>query len=238
MVDLGNMPPERHRRPIHGPTGERRLDSLSLGHRRASVSFSPQGTFSARYGLNVREGDAADAPEFLDRLRAGDARAFEELVASHQHRVFGVALRMLGGAAEAEEVAQEAFLRAHRSLGEFRGDAKLSTWLYTIVSRLCLNRLASGDRRAVRHGEDALLRVADEGGGPEVHAERGELEGALHRAIAELPEERRVVIILRDLEGLSYEEIAVALGLELGTVRSRLHRARMDLKDKLERFLP
>jgi RNA polymerase sigma-70 factor (ECF subfamily) len=186
----------------------------------------------------VREGDAADAPGFLERLRAGDARAFEELVASHQHRVFGVALRMLGSAAEAEEIAQEAFLRAHRSLPEFRGDAKLSTWLYAIVSRLCLNRLVSGDRKAVRHGEEVLLRVADPRGGPEAGAERGELESALHRAIAELSEERRVVVILRDLEGLSYEEIAAALGLELGTVRSRLHRARMDLKDKLERFLP
>lgn len=186
----------------------------------------------------MREGDAADAPDFLERLRAGDARAFEEFVATYQHRVFGVALRMLGGAAEAEEVAQEAFLRAHRSLGEFRGDARLSTWLYIIVSRLCLNRLASGDRRAVRHGEEILLRVADEGGGPAAQAERGELEEALHRAIAELAEERRVVIILRDLEGLSYEEIALALGLEPGTVRSRLHRARMELKDKLERFLP
>jgi len=181
----------------------------------------------------VREGDAADAPEFLNRLRAGDARAFEELVAFHQHRVFGVALRMLGSAAEAEEVAQEAFIRAHRSLGEFRGDAKLSTWLYTIVSRLCLNRLASGDRKTVRHGEEILLRVPDEGGGPEVHAERGELEVALHRAIAELPEERRAVIVLRDFEGLAYEEIAQALRLELGTVRSRLHRARMEMRARL-----
>jgi RNA polymerase sigma-70 factor, ECF subfamily len=186
----------------------------------------------------VREGDAVDAPDFLDRLRAGDARAFEELVASHQHRVFGVALRMLGIAAEAEEIAQEAFLRAHRSLGEFRGDARLSTWLYAIVSRLCLNRLASGDRRAVRHGEDILRRVADERGGPEARAERGELDAALHRAIAELPEERRVVIILRDVEGLAYEEIARALDVELGTVRSRLHRARMEIREKLERFLP
>jgi len=186
----------------------------------------------------VREGDAADAPELLERLRAGDARAFEELVTTHQHRVFGVALRMLGSAAEAEEVAQETFIRAHRSLAEFRGDARLSTWLYTIVSRLCLNRLASGDRRAVRGGEEILLRVADERGGPDAGAERGELEAALHRAIAELPEERRVVIVLRDLEGLSYEEIAQALSLELGTVRSRLHRARTDLRDKLERFLP
>ena len=197
-----------------------------------------RGTFASRYGLTVREGDAADAPLFLERLRAGDAQAFEELVASHQHRVFGVALRMLGSAAEAEEIAQEAFLRAHRSLPEFRGDARLSTWLYAIVSRLCLNRLASGDRKAVRHGEEILLRVADPRGGPDAGAERGELEAALHRAIAELSEERRVVVILRDLEGLSYEDIAVALGIELGTVRSRLHRARLDLKDKLERFLP
>jgi RNA polymerase sigma-70 factor (ECF subfamily) len=186
----------------------------------------------------VREGDAADAPDFLERLRAGDARAFEELVATHQHRVFGVALRMLGSAAEAEEAAQEAFLRAHRSLPEFRGEAKLSTWLYAIVSRLCLNRLAMGDRRAVRHGEEILLRVADPHGGPDTGAERGEMEAALHRAIAELDEDRRVVVILRDLEGLSYEEIASALGIELGTVRSRLHRARMDLKGKMERFLP
>jgi len=166
-----------------------------------------RGTFTARYGLSVREGDAAAGPDFLDRLRAGDARAVEEFVATHQHRVFSMALRMLGAAAEAEEVAQEAFLRAHRSLGEFRGEARLSTWLYTIVSRLCLNRLASGDRRAVRHGEEILLRVADKGGGPAAQAERGELEEALHRAIAELAEERRVVIILRDLEGLSYEEM-------------------------------
>ena len=186
----------------------------------------------------MREGDAADAPQFLERLRAGDARAFEALVTTHQHRVFGVALRMLGNAAEAEEIAQEAFLRAHRSLPEFRGDSRLSTWLYAIVSRLCLSRLASSDRRVVADSEEILLRIADPRGGPEVGAERGELESALHRAIAELAEERRVVVILRDLEGLSYEEIASALSLELGTVRSRLHRARMDLKDKLERFLP
>ena len=181
--------------------------------------------------------DGADNPAFLDRLRSGDARAFEELVVSHQHRVFGVALRMLDNAAEAEEIAQETFLRAHGSLAEFRGDSRLSTWLYAIVSRLCLNRLASADRRTARSGDEVLLRVPDGGTGPEASAERGELEAALRRAIADLPEERRVVVILRDLEGLAYEEIARTLGLELGTVRSRLHRARMDLKDKMERFL-
>lgn len=157
---------------------------------------------------------------------------------TYQHRVFGVALRMLGNAAEAEEVAQEAFVRAHRALSEFRGDAKLSTWLYAITSRLCLNRLASGERRLVRQGEDALLRLSDAGPHPDAALERHELETALGRAIAELPEDRRIVVVLRDVEGLSYEEIAQVLELELGTVRSRLHRARADLKEKLERFLP
>jgi RNA polymerase sigma-70 factor, ECF subfamily len=186
----------------------------------------------------VREAEAGDAPRFLDRLRAGDAPAFEELVMTYQHRVFGVALRMLGNRGEAEEVAQEAFVRAHRALGDFRGDAKLSTWLYAITSRLCLNRLASGERRLTRQGEDALLRLSDAGPRPDAALERRELETALGRAIAELPEDRRIVVVLRDLEGLSYEEIAQVLELELGTVRSRLHRARADLKEKLERFLP
>jgi RNA polymerase sigma-70 factor (ECF subfamily) len=186
----------------------------------------------------VREAEAGDAPRFLDRLRAGDAPAFEELVMTYQHRVFGVALRMLGNRAEAEDVAQEAFVRAHRALGAFRGDAKLSTWLYAITSRLCLNRLASGERRMARQGDDALLRLSDAGPRPDAALERRELETALGRAIAELPEDRRIVVVLRDLEGLSYEEIAQVLELELGTVRSRLHRARAELKEKLERFLP
>jgi RNA polymerase sigma factor (sigma-70 family) len=192
----------------------------------------------ARYGLTVRDEAGGDRKEFVARLRAGEPKAFEELVATYQHRVFGVALRMLRNAAEAEEVAQEAFLRAHRALADFRGDAKLSTWLYAIVSRLCLTRLGSGERRMARQGEETLMRLANSEGDPSDALERGEVEAALHRAIAELPEDRRIVVVLRDLEGLSYEEIAQALDLELGTVRSRLHRARMDLKDKMERFLP
>ena len=161
-----------------------------------------------------------DESHLVEAVRRGDPRAFEDLVGAYQHRVFGVALRMLGNRAEAEEVAQEVFLRVHKAIDGFRGEAKLSTWLYAIASRLCLNRLASGRP------------------GPGDELERSELEAALHGAIAELPEERRIVVVLRDLEGLAYEEIAAALELELGTVRSRLHRARMDLKAKLERFLP
>jgi RNA polymerase sigma-70 factor (ECF subfamily) len=183
-------------------------------------------------------GRPADEAQLVDRLREGDPRAFEELVIAYQHRVFGVALRMLGSRAEAEEAAQEVFLRAHRAMADFRGDAKLSTWLYAIASRLCMNRLASGERRLLREGEETLARIPSGHASPADELERSERDAALHRAIAELSDERRMVVVLRDLEGLSYEEIASALDLELGTVRSRLHRARMDLKEKLERFLP
>ena len=186
----------------------------------------------------VAEPAGGDSAEFVSRLRTGDPRAFEELVRTQQHRVYGLALRMLGNAAEAQDVAQEAFLRAHRGLADFRGDARLSTWLYSIVSRLCLNRLAGSERRLARHGDETLARLADASPRPDQALERGELEEALHRAITELPEERRIVVVLRDVEGLAYEEIAEVLTLPVGTVRSRLHRARLDLKEKLERFLP
>jgi len=209
--------------------------TVLLGAGRGMLSLP--GTFLARYGPTVH-GGAGDAPEFLDRLRAGEAGAFEDFVRTYQHRVFGVALRMLGNAAEAEEIAQEVFLRAHRGLAEFRGDARLSTWLYAIGSRLCLTRLGSSERGMLRQGEETLTRLPHDAVGPDAAFEQSELQAALHRAIAELPDDRRIVVVLRDLEGLSYEEIAGALELELGTVRSRLHRARMDLKEKLERFLP
>jgi RNA polymerase sigma-70 factor (ECF subfamily) len=145
---------------------------------------------------------------------------------------------MLASAAEAEEIAQEVFLRVHRSIGEFRGEARLSTWLYAIASRLCLNRLATADRRRPREGDETLLRLPSSTPDASAVLERGELEAALHEAIAGLPEDRRIVVVLRDLEGLPYDDIAAVLDLELGTVRSRLHRARLELKAKLERFLP
>ena len=183
----------------------------------------------------MREGLGADPPGLLPRLRAGNPRAFEELVIAYQHRVFGVALRMLGNRAEAEEIAQEVFLRAHRAIADFRGEARLGTWLYAIASRLCLNRLASPDRRLAR-GDDALMDVPASTPDAAAAAERAELDAALRAAIAELPDDRRLVLVLRDVEGLSYEQIAEALALDPGTVRSRLHRARMQLKEKLERF--
>ena len=124
---------------------------------------------------NWMEGRIGDDSQLVDRLRRGDPRAFEALVIAYQHRVFGVALRMLRNRAEAEEVAQEVFLRVHRAIDEFRGEAKLSTWLYTIASRLCLNRLASGERRAPREGEETLERLASGDADPADELERSEI---------------------------------------------------------------
>jgi len=184
----------------------------------------------------VQEGTAAEG---FERLRAGDASAFEALVVAYQHRVFSVAYRMLGSRAEAEDVAQEVFLRVYRGIAEFRGEAKLSTWLYAITSRVCLNRLASGERRMARarEAEDTLSGLPSAESDAAGRLERRETEAALHRAIAELAEDRRIVVVLRDLEGLSYEDIADTLGVTLGTVRSRLHRARLELKERLEKLL-
>ena len=180
-------------------------------------------------------GRPADEAQLVDRLRRGDPRAFEELVIAYQHRVFGVALRMLGSRAEAEEAAQEVFLRAHRAVADFRGDAKLSTWLYAIASRLCMNRLTSGERRLLREGEETLARIPSGHASPADELERSERDAALHRAIAELSDERRMVVVLRDLEGLSYEEIASALGLPVATAKVKVHRARLRLAQICQR---
>src|SRR5262245_40198507 len=118
------------------------------------------------------DGRTGDDASLVDRLRRGEPRAFGDLVIAYQPRVFGVALRMLGNRAEAEDLAQEVFLRVHRSIGEFRGEAKLSTWLYAIASRLCLNRLTSGERRLARQGEETLTRLASSTVGPADEAER------------------------------------------------------------------
>src|SRR6266446_6056556 len=141
----------------------------------------------------MREALGADPPGLLERLRAGEPRAFEELVTAYQHRVFGVALRMLGSRAEAEEIAQEVFLRAYRALADFRGDARLGTWLYGIASRLCLNRLASPDRRVARGHRRAAGGPASRVGAPRrrgviVRRDRGGPRSrSRHRALAAAP---------------------------------------------------
>jgi RNA polymerase sigma-70 factor (ECF subfamily) len=172
------------------------------------------------------------------RARAGQLEAFDRLVRRHRQRVLSLALRLLGNSTEAEEVAQETFVLLYRKLAGFRGDAKLSTWLY----RVTVNAARMHRRRAVRRYESASLedhpgRVDEEGrSAPPADEllERGQLLRAISRAVVQLPALYRETFVLRDLEERSTEETARALGLEAGVVRTRLHRARLLVRGYLE----
>ncbi len=176
------------------------------------------------------------------RARVGNSDAFEQLVLAYERRVYNLAFRMMGNAEDASDVAQEAFLRAFSSLSRFRGDCSFSTWIYRIVSNICLDELRKRGRQRVSsldepvEGEDGEMsrQVADPAAGPEEVLQRTETRDRIHDGLASLQEAQRVIVVLRDIQGLSYEEISAVLGLSLGTVKSRLNRARMALKKALE----
>ncbi len=172
--------------------------------------------------------EAAD----LDVLRAAgdDVEAFGELVRRHQAFVFGAVLRIVRDRTQAEDLAQEAFLRAFRGRAGFRGDAAVRTWLYRIAVNLATNAVT-------RRREYPTASVSDRqwaGHGPEGEAETAQLYGHLREAIAELPIELRLPLVLRDRSELTYQEIADATGLPLNTVRTRLFRARRALRSRME----
>jgi RNA polymerase sigma-70 factor (ECF subfamily) len=184
----------------------------------------------------------------LQRLRDRDERAFKELISEHGGQIFNLLYRMIGNRAEAEDLAQEVFVTVFKSIDQFRGESKLSTWLYRVAANHCKNRIKYLARRHDRDttglDEIAEQKASRQGGSPigAGHVESPdrvleglELERTVQAAIAELDEDHRLVIVLRDIEELSYEEIVDITGLPEGTVKSRLHRARMALKEKLEK---
>lgn len=187
--------------------------------------------------------DVSDA-ELVRRFRDGDRAAYAEIVRRYQNRVFTVCLRWMGDREIAAEVAQDVFLALYKSLPGFRGDAQLSTWIFRIAVNHCKNRRLYRKRRHTDQHEplegeerdDAPARqLASEGPGTDapLHAARaGEL---LQAGLEQLEEEPRQIIVLRDIQDLSYEEIADILGLPRGTVKSRLHRARAELATILGR---
>lgn len=181
----------------------------------------------------------------VERAQAGDVRAFEALIRRYERWVFTLALRMVGDRGEAEDVAQDVFLKAFTGLSGFRGSSRFSTWLYAIASHHCLNHLTARARRPVPEsslraagsGDDdppgPVEREADQGPRADDLLERQETAHQVQQAMLGLTEDHRLVLVLREIQGLSYEEIAAAIGVEVGTVRSRLHRARMALKLRL-----
>lgn len=182
----------------------------------------------------------------LRRLRDRDERAFRDMVEENQTQIYNLLVRMIGNHEEAEDLAQEVFITAFKHIDQFRGESKLSTWLYRVAANHCKNRIKYLSRRHDRDTsalDDATERQRVEQGAqplaagaiarPDQAVEGAEIERLVGRAIAELDEDQRLVVVLRDMEELSYEEICAITGLPEGTVKSRLHRARLALKEKL-----
>ncbi|HEX8456856.1 MAG TPA: sigma-70 family RNA polymerase sigma factor [Pyrinomonadaceae bacterium] len=184
--------------------------------------------------------------QFIERLRAGEAAAFERLVGERSADIYALLYRLTEDAEEARDLTQETFLQAFRSIAHFRGDADLRTWLYRIAVNQARNRWRwwRRRRRNVTFSLDATddahelplaTRIVDEGADdPEERTLAHEREEILLAAVRELARPYREAVVLRDIEGLSYEEVAVALDISVGTVKSRLSRGRTELRRKLE----
>lgn len=174
--------------------------------------------------------------KIVSRVQAGDVNAFEELVTAYEKNVYNLALRMTGNPEDAADMSQEAFLKAYSSMSSFRGESKFSVWLYRIVSNVCLDFLRRRSRRQTVSlsieddgGEEIQLELPDESQTPEALLEQRMTRDAVRRGLEALPHEQRQILLLREIQGLSYDEIALTLGLEVGTVKSRIFRARKRL---------
>jgi RNA polymerase sigma-70 factor, ECF subfamily len=197
------------------------------------------GEFALRSAEALAGGPAVEGG-LVEQCRRGDAQAFARLVALHEGMVFNLAARLLGDPEEARDVAQDVFLQVYRTLGRFEARSTLKTWIYRIVVNQCRNRQRWWRRRRKEHScpIDALTpadeaRLAERGprpDGPEERLERRERAHAVQSALLQLSFEHRAVLLLREVEGLSCEEIAGALELPAGTVKSRLSRAREALR--------
>jgi RNA polymerase sigma-70 factor (ECF subfamily) len=188
----------------------------------------------------VQESGAGDGErQLIDAARGGDHRAFEALVLKYQDRIFRMVQRLVSGSDVVDDLAQEVFIRAYKSLGDFKGESSLYTWLYKIALNLCRNHYRTRGRRpALEELDEADGAVGMEaaGGTPEDEASRTEFWEHLRRGLDELPAEQREAVVFCDLEGMSYEEMAVVMEVPIGTVRSRIYRGRRALQERLAPF--
>jgi len=198
--------------------------------------------------LDRAQGLSAEEAVFVTRLQANEDAAYDELVRTFSPSMFHVAYRMLGDSAEASDAVQEIFLKVFRNIGGFKGEAALKTWMFRIAFSEILNRLRWWKRRyrfatmslddnPNGNGVAPGYKVASPGPTPEEVLQSKEQEAAIQQALARLSSQHRSIIVLRDIEGFSYNEIADVLGVSIGTVKSRLARARADLKKSLMHHL-
>jgi len=189
-----------------------------------------------------------DEASLVARCKAGDRLAFDELIATHQERVFNIAYRLLGNYDEALDLTQEVFLNCFRKIGTFKGDSSLSTWLYRITVNMVKNRWKYQQSRGLDKAQSLDNPENVEEGQPKPEfasaqpspseiASHHEFAARIEEHLQQLPEEFREVLVLRYLEDLSYEEIAGILRVSLGTVKSRIHRARNELRKLMKDYL-
>jgi RNA polymerase sigma-70 factor (ECF subfamily) len=192
--------------------------------------------------INQREADAL----LVERVKQGDQRAFALLVAKYERRVQRLLSRLVRDSAEIEDITQEAFIKAYRALPQFRGESAFYTWLYRIAINTAKNYLATKSRRPVTVGEFQgaddgeffdLGDVVEDNNTPDAVLHSRQVAEAVHAAIEALPEDLKAAITLREIEGLSYEEIAQAMDCPIGTVRSRIFRAREAIAQRLRPLL-
>jgi RNA polymerase sigma-70 factor (ECF subfamily) len=190
-------------------------------------------------GIRAVTGEQSDLA-LVERVQRGDRAAFDVLVLRYQHKVLKLIMRYVRNAAEAEDVAQEAFIKAYRALPAFRGDSAFYTWLYRIAINTAKNALVSSKRRPVDYDLDLqnpeqydLHARLKESETPEGLLLTDEIRETVNAAIASLPEDLRTAIVLREIDGMSYEEIAAAMDCPVGTVRSRIFRAREAIDKRL-----
>jgi len=185
--------------------------------------------------------------EVIENCKAGDEKAFTEIVLHRQKRVFNIAYRMLGNSEEAKDLAQEVFISVFESIKDLKEEIKFDAWLTQITLNHCRNRWKYLKRRQyfssdslddpIETEDGSMPRaITDPSDNPEILLEKKMIRQLIQRGLLELKEDQRELLVLRDLQGFSYEEMGETLGLPEGTIKSKLHRARMDLKEVLERF--
>lgn len=204
---------------------------------KAQLKVGPVQTSGVLGGVSEAKVDQL----LVERVQKGDKRAFDLLIQKYQHRIVSLVTRYVSDSSEAQDVAQEAFIKAYRAIGRFRGDSAFYTWLYRIAINTAKNWIVAKNRRppssdidavdAEQYGMSSRLKETST---PENELLREEIERTVYDTIASLPEDLRTAIMLREMDGMSYEEIATTMECPIGTVRSRIFRAREAIDEKLK----
>lgn len=209
------------------------------------LSGSQQKCVTSRWRSEVNLVTDLSDERLVERAKKGDADAFEVLVSRYERKVYNLAYRLTGHHEDASDLAQDAFVRVYTRLADFRGDSSFATWLYRIVTNACKDELRRRRRQTVtsldqpmENDDGEMTRQVEDAhtDTPEQAVERQEVQRAVQLAINSLDEHFRMVLVMRDIQELSYNEIADVLGENLGTVKSRLNRARNALKEALEKL--